>query len=984
MENYDNFQKFLREHQVSKNDKKTVCTHTAYTGGKYHIPNKKMDQFNVLYVKALRDGKALSLIERPMVDAGPLVIDIDWNLKLKYKKRRYTLNDIKYIIKSTNDIIQKYYDIDDDKILKTLVTEKPKPSVEKKKIKDGFHVYYPCLPIPSDMRELILKELAKHIAKEKPFKNIPYTNPETDVIDPRVAISNGMTMYGSKKNNGQLYKLTNVFNSKLQKLKLAKYTTRRIIKELSNRKFHDTEPLELRDTISLKDLNKAKKSVGIEVKYASLSIDTDSDYSEDSDSDDENVIEIDEDSDEDTRENYSSEDEDEDENEDENEYEDDKKRKKKRNKTNKEISKKIEKMQEYNENQGINSEYFTDEEKYKKDINLAKKLIAILSAERSSEGETWMHVCWALRNICNEDELYKDFVKFSKKTTKGNYDKKACEKYWNQATEWKNNKSTKSKLGYTILSLKLWAAKDNPKKCREIIRKSMDELFRQADSGNDFDLAELVHGLYYDRYVCSDIEKTEWYEFKPKKHRWVKCPKAYTLKTKLSKEIVKEYARLIGDYVSELQCDIEGDISSGKLDANQKNVNNLYKIIRTLKKHNSKESIIKECANLFYDPDFSEKLNANKYLIGFENGIYDLRDGTFRDGTPDDYVTFSTGYDYKTYSLKSKIVTEMLESFRKAQTEEVMYDFVLTFLASFLDGKVVERFDIWTGVGANSKSKTVELFQKAFGDYCATLPSTVFTSKRPKAGQATPEFACLPGKRFVVLNEPESTEQVYVGVMKQFTGGDKVQARELYKGMMEFHPQCKFLMVCNILPNIAAEGDGGTWRRIKVTPWESQFVHVDENGLYKGKPLGPRQFPRDDNLDEKYEIWKSALMYVLLKVYYPKYVKNGIPEPAKVNAKTNEYQEQNDGFLAFLNESLDITGDTGDSEPFKNVYRQFKEWFKEYYPATKIPPAKEFKDYINKDKRIKFRNNTLIGLKLKPLEYDEEDEEEEEEDENDK
>ena len=51
---------------------------------------------------------------------------------------------------------------------------------------------------------------------------------------------------------------------------------------------------------------------------------------------------------------------------------------------------------------------------------------------------------------------------------------------------------------------------------------------------------------------------------------------------------------------------------------------------------------MKECREYFYDNKFTEKLDDQKHLIGFENGIYDLNKSVFRGGLPSDYVSLST------------------------------------------------------------------------------------------------------------------------------------------------------------------------------------------------------------------------------------------------------------------------------------------------------------------------------------------------------
>ena len=53
-------------------------------------------------------------------------------------------------------------------------------------------------------------------------------------------------------------------------------------------------------------------------------------------------------------------------------------------------------------------------------------------------------------------------------------------------------------------------------------------------------------------------------------------------------------------------------------------VANCSKVIIKLKDSGYKDKIMKECREYFYDNKFTEKLDDQKHLIGFENGIYDL------------------------------------------------------------------------------------------------------------------------------------------------------------------------------------------------------------------------------------------------------------------------------------------------------------------------------------------------------------------------
>ena len=77
---------------------------------------------------------------------------------------------------------------------------------------------------------------------------------------------------------------------------------------------------------------------------------------------------------------------------------------------------------------------------------------------------------------------------------------------------------------------------------------------------------------------------------------------------------------------------------------------------------------MKEAMEVFYDPKFKVKLDADPYLIAFKNGVYDLRVSfipgkkdisPLRIGRPEDYLSKSLPINYVEYTEDNEKVQEI-------------------------------------------------------------------------------------------------------------------------------------------------------------------------------------------------------------------------------------------------------------------------------------------------------------------------------------
>jgi P4 family phage/plasmid primase-like protien len=375
-----------------------------------------------------------------------------------------------------------------------------------------------------------------------------------------------------------------------------------------------------------------------------------------------------------------------------------------------------------------------------------------------------------------------------------------------------------------------------------------------------------------------------------------------------------------------------------------------------------KENIMKECLELFYIEKFEEKLDANPHLIGFENGVFDLENMEFREGRPEDYISFSTRINYIQYNPRSSQIAAINHYLSQVFTIEHMRDYVMKLFASFLTGILKEqKFYIWTGSGANSKSALVNLFEDSFGDYCCKFPITLLTQKRAASNAATSELARAKGKRFGCLQEPSEDEKLNIGLMKELSGGDKIMARAIYKEPVEFRPMFKLLLLCNQLPNVPSD-DGGTWRRIRVVEFTSKFLD---------NPKEKNEFRIDYDLPEKMKKWHEHFMALMLQ-YYKKYQVEGLIEPEEVLKCTMEYKAQNDHIALYLLNRVEKK-DSG-FLAIDDIYSDFRSWVREDgIVLIKMPSKQEFEKYLGKNltKMVQFNGiKGFKGFRLKPMALD--------------
>lgn len=129
------------------------------------------------------------------------------------------------------------------------------------------------------------------------------------------------------------------------------------------------------------------------------------------------------------------------------------------------------------------------------------------------------------------------------------------------------------------------------------------------------------------------------------------------------------------------------------------------------------------------------------------------------------------------------------------------------------------------GSAANGKTSAFLVLEKILGEYVRKTQVSILTAtKREEANKPQPEFAYWRGRRILYVTEPEHDEKLHTGILKDLTGGEKINYRLLFSNLIvSYKPTFKLHLMCNDPPKLDGTDDG-IKRRIRKIDYISRFV----------------------------------------------------------------------------------------------------------------------------------------------------------------
>lgn len=490
--------------------------------------------------------------------------------------------------------------------------------------------------------------------------------------------------------------------------------------------------------------------------------------------------------------------------------------------------------------------------------------------------------------------------------------------------------------GITKRSILYWAKQDAFEEYQKVKQNTVQHFLEETiNTPTDYDFAMVLHQMFKDKYICSSIANKTWYVFR--NHHWER-DLGHSLRLSISREMYNLYQNQQKVYINQMSA---FESTDERYEQFKKKIRHVSELSCKLKKTADKSNIFREAAEIFYDEEFVKKMDENRYLLCFTNGVVDLKNKSFRDGYPQDYITKTTGIPYYAFNqerdggIADKILTFMEQLFPVKSLNRYMWD----HLSSVLIGENINQtFNIYRGNGSNGKSLLTDLMTFTLGEYAGTVPVTLVTEKRVGVGGTSSEVMQLKGVRYAVMQEPSKDAKINEGMLKQLTGDSSMTARALYCESEKFSIQFHLVVCTNTLFEIVSNDDG-TWRRIRIVEFMSKFVNPEDP-----KDDTEHQFPKDPILKEKLPSWAPVFASMLVKRAFEN---QGIVENCDiVMSESNKYRQGQDHIAGFVGEM--VARKEGKRIGKRELCEQFKIWFQEQQGNRKAPKGVELCEYMDK------------------------------------
>lgn len=325
-------------------------------------------------------------------------------------------------------------------------------------------------------------------------------------------------------------------------------------------------------------------------------------------------------------------------------------------------------------------------------------------------------------------------------------------------------------------------------------------------------------------------------------------------------------------------------------------------------------------------------------FIAFNNGVYNLIDGSFTDFSPDHIITNKINWNFNP-AAKSELADKTLN--KLACNDEQIRDLLEEVIGyTFYRRNELRKAFIFIGDKANGKSTYIDMIKTMLGDNNTSALDLKELGDRFKTAELFGKLANLGddiGDEFIAN----------AAAFKKLVSGDRLNVERKGQNPFDFNNYSKFLFSANNIPRIK-DKTGAVLDRLIIIPFNAKFSSDDPDF----DPYVKYKLREAECIEYLINVGLKGLKRVLENRKFT------ISE--KVEKEIQEYEENNNPILGFFKE---VGPAQIENEPTKNVYKKYQEYciLNSLQPMSNI----EFSKQINKRFDFEVADRKIDGKKYR-------------------
>jgi putative DNA primase/helicase len=303
---------------------------------------------------------------------------------------------------------------------------------------------------------------------------------------------------------------------------------------------------------------------------------------------------------------------------------------------------------------------------------------------------------------------------------------------------------------------------------------------------------------------------------------------------------------------------------------------------------------------IFVDP---VELDAEPYLLNFENGMVDLRTGELMPHDRQRMITKLVKHACRAeakcprfISFLYRIMGTEADEDRAERLVKYLQKAVGYSLTAITKEKAV--FILW-GSGDNGKTTLLGTLRNLLGEYAGLLQIETIMARRDESNNSQADLADLRGRRFIMTSETEENQRLSESKLKRITQGmGSIKAARKYENPIEFTETHKMWIDANHKPVIRGT-DNAIWNRLHLIPFTVSIPKAEQE-----RGLGDRFIAEEAEGILAWAVRGAVTWY-----------KDQLGKPPDIEKAGEEWRAESDSFKDFLEDCCIIKPGAGCTSP---------------------------------------------------------------------